>query len=365
MMLNTVAQAAQAFTDIDCNHWAYNYVKVMSDEGVVVGYPDGTFRPDNNITRAEFATMAIKALHQDKAVIRCPYSFDDVTSEHWAFGMIQKAAYFGLVKGTSDGKFLPEETVSRAQVISIVINALSLPELTPEDARVLLSKSYSDYQTIPEWIVVQTAQAESLGILIKSPKNPKSVDPNAPASRAEVAAFLQNMIEQVKLHPNCKLAPKKGEGIVLDPTSKCGNIITIPAGTIVTIKMNEFLSTQKTKTGQLFLSKTPDNYVSVDKYLLIEKGDKILGQVLEAKKARWFLSNGKLCLETKTIKTLNGQTAEFQALANIEPRFKTRWERFYRAIIKHAKVEIFDGQNICVTLLKPLKVDVTTGTIVE
>ena len=173
------------------------------------------------------------------------------------------------------------------------------------------------------------------------------------------------MIAQVKLHPNCKLAPKTGEGIILDPTYRNENIVTIPAGTILTIKMNEFLSTQKTKNCQLFLSKTPNNYVTKEKLLLLEKDDKILGQVLEVKKALWFIRNGKLVLETKNIKTLNGQTAEFEALATLEPRFKTRWEKFYRAIIKHAKIEIYDGQNICVTLLKPIKVDVTTGTIVE
>jgi len=365
MLFNCAAQAAQTFTDITPDHWAYYYVKTLSDEGVVAGYPDGTFRPDNNITRAEFAAMTIKALHQDKAVIKSPYSFSDVPAEHWAYGAIQKAAYFDLVKGNSDGTFSPEATVSRAQVISIVVNALNVPDLTPEDARKLLATSYSDYKSVPDWIVVQAGKAESLGILVKSPNDPKSLDANAPASRAEVAAFLQNMIVQVKLHPNCKLAPKTGEGIVLDPTSKNGNIITIPAGTVLTIKMNEFLSTQKTPTGHLFISKTPDNYVSKDKYLLLEKGDKVLGQVLEVKKAKWFIRNGKLVLETKNIKTLNGQAADFEALGTLEPRFKTRWEKFYRAIIKHAKVEVFDGQNVCVTLLKPIRVDVTTGTIVE
>lgn len=365
MFITTTVQAAQAFTDISPNHWAYWYVKTLSEEGVVVGYPDGTFRPDNNITRAEFATMAIKALHQDKAVVKSPYSFYDVPKDHWACDMIQKAAYFDLVKGTAEGNFLPEETVSRAQVISIVVNALSLPDITPDEARKILQESYSDYDSVPDWIIVQAGKAESLGILVKSSKNQKCVDANAPATRAEVAAFLQNMVAQVKLHPNCKLAPKTGEGIVLDPTCQNGNIVTIPAGTILTIKMNEFLSTQKAKPCQLFLSKTPDNYITKDKLLLLEKGDKILGQILEVKKAQWFIRNGKLVLETKNIKTLNCQTAEFEAIATLEPQFKTFWEKFYRAIIKHAKIEIYDGQNICVTLLKPIKVDVTTGTIVE
>ncbi|MDD3420502.1 MAG: S-layer homology domain-containing protein [Candidatus Gastranaerophilales bacterium] len=364
MFLGNVAQA-QEYTDVAPNHWAYNYVNVLSKQGVVVGYPDGTFRPDNNITRAEFATMTIKALHQDKAAVNAETSFSDVKRDHWAYDMIQKASYFDLVKGNGDGSFGPEYCVSRAQVISIVMNALCLPELTPEQARAILAKSYTDYNDVPDWIVVQTAKAEKLGILVKSPTNPKSVDANAAASRAEVSAFLQNMMEMVKLYPNNKLAPKYGEGIVLSPTYNDGNIVTIPAGTVISLKLSECVSSQKTQTGQLFLSKTPNNYISKEKYLLLCQDDKVLGQVMDVDKALWFIRNGKLVLRTKNIKTHNNQTAAFHALGTVKPEFKTKWEKFYRAIIKHAKVEIQDGGCFNVTLLKPVKVDVTTGTIVE
>lgn len=366
-LLNNAAWA-KSFTDIDSNHWAYNYVKALSDDDIVVGYPDDSFKPDSQITKAEFAAMAIKALHQENAKIGALEDFADVPKDHWAYDAIEKASYFDLVKGSSDGKFFPDETVSRAQVLSIVINALTLPDMTPADAKKILAKSYCDYQNIPDWILIQAGKAESLGIVTKYPGDKTIFAADKPASRAEVAAFLYNMIEQVKLNPNRKLAtvmPKYGEGIILNPTYRDGNIITIPAGTVLAIKLNEFLSTQSTKVCQLFLSKTPDNYVSKDKILLLCKGDKILGQVLEVKKARWFLSNGKLVLETKNIKTHNAQTAEFQALATLEPKFKTRWEKFYRAIIKHAKIEVYDGQCVYVTLLKPLKIDVTNGIIIE
>lgn len=367
LFLNNIAKA-QEYADIAPNHWAYNYVKLLSDESIVVGYPDKTFRPDNNITRAEFATMAIKALKQQDAQLKYAPEFSDVQKDHWAYEMIRKAAYFDLVKGTSDRKFLPEETVSRAQVLSIVINALTTEEMTPEQARDILAKSYSDYQTIPDWIVVQAGKAESLGIVVKSPYEPSLMNADKPASRAEVAAFLSNMIDQVKMTPNKKLAevmPITANGIIIENTTKCGKIVTIPAGTILYIKMNEGLSSQETKTGQLFLSKTPDNYITKEKFLLLNKDDKILGQVIEAKRAKLFFKNGKLVLETKTIKTQNNQTAEFEALATIEPQFKGFWQILWRKIIKNAKIEVQDCQNICVTLLKPVKIDITNGWIIQ
>ena len=365
--LNNIAHA-QDYIDITQNHWAYNYVKLLSEEGIVVGYPDKTFRPDNNITRAEFAAMVIKALKQQNTKLKYSPEFSDVPKEHWAYNAVSKAAYFDLVKGTSDGKFLPEETVSRAQVLSIVINSLTTEDITPEKARYILSKSYSDYQSIPNWIVVQAGKAESLGIIVKSPNNPKEFAADKPASRAEVAVFLYNMVEQVKMTPNPKLAevmPRTGNGIIIENTTKYGNIVTIPAGTVLYIKMNECLSSQETKTGQLFLSNTPDNYITKEKYILLNIDDKILGQVIEAKKAKLFFRNGKLILQTRTIKTQNNQTAYFEAIGTIEPKFKGFWQKLYRKIIKNAKIEVKDGQNVCVTLLNPIKIDITNGWIIQ
>lgn len=359
---------AQEYMDISPNHWAYNYVKMLSNTGVVVGYPDGTFRPDSQITRAEFATMTIKALKQQDAKIKWSPKFSDVTDEYWAYENIKKAAYFDLIKGSSNGNFYPEETVSRAQVLAVVINSLTTEDMTIDQARNLLSTSYSDYKNIPDWVVIQSGKAESLGIVIKSPSNPCCLDPNKPATRAEVAGFLANMTEQVKMSPNKKLAkflPRTGNGIIIENTTRYGKCVTIPAGTILYIKMNECLSSQTTRTGQLFLSKTPDNYVSKEKYLLINKDDKILGQVIQAKKAKLFIRNGKLVIETRTIKTKANQTADFEALATLEPHFKGFWQILWRKIIKNAKIEVQSGQNLCVTLLHPLKIDVTNGWIIQ
>ena len=108
-----------------------------------------------------------------------------------------------------------------------------------------------------------------------------------------------------------------------------------------------------------------DNYITKEKFLLLNKDDKILGQVIEARKAKLFFRNGKLVLETRTIKTQNNQTADFEALATIEPQFKGFWQKLWRKIIKNAKIEVQDAQNICVTLLKPVKIDITNGWIVQ
>ncbi|MBO8430132.1 S-layer homology domain-containing protein, partial [Spirochaetes bacterium] len=67
VLVFSVALPAMAFQfpDVPTNHWAAEQMDILSDKGVIVGYPDGTFRPDENVTRAEFASMAIKALGQE------------------------------------------------------------------------------------------------------------------------------------------------------------------------------------------------------------------------------------------------------------------------------------------------------------
>ncbi|MFR1672534.1 MAG: S-layer homology domain-containing protein, partial [Candidatus Gastranaerophilaceae bacterium] len=56
---------AFAYPDVNANHWAAKQIQILTEKGVIVGYPDGTFKPDENVTRAEFASMAIKALGQE------------------------------------------------------------------------------------------------------------------------------------------------------------------------------------------------------------------------------------------------------------------------------------------------------------
>ena len=67
LMLNNPAQAF--YTDMNESHWAYQSIKFLTEIGVVVGYPDGTYKPDIPVTRAEFASMAIKALGQEDATV--------------------------------------------------------------------------------------------------------------------------------------------------------------------------------------------------------------------------------------------------------------------------------------------------------
>jgi hypothetical protein len=99
----------------------------LSAIGVMEGYPDGTFRPEGEITRAEFATIAIRALGLgDAANAAVNTMFTDVSATHWAAGYINLAVDRGIIKGYPDGTYRPEGNITNAEAITILVRLVGL-----------------------------------------------------------------------------------------------------------------------------------------------------------------------------------------------------------------------------------------------
>ena len=129
------AVPAIAFPDVNTDHWAAKQIELLNEQGVVVGYPDGTFKPDENVTRAEFASMAIKALGQEHTTIAQPVKFTDIDKDFWAYDAIQKALYFELISSPKNGEeFRPYDSVTRAESISVAVNALTTVQISRQKA---------------------------------------------------------------------------------------------------------------------------------------------------------------------------------------------------------------------------------------
>ena len=108
------------FTDVSLTQWFNNAVSTMANGGVVNGYPDASFKPNANITRAEFATIAVRFFKDAKAG---EVSFTDIYG-HWAEENIRKAAAQGLINGYPDGTFRPDAPITRAEAMAIVNRVL-------------------------------------------------------------------------------------------------------------------------------------------------------------------------------------------------------------------------------------------------
>ena len=362
--------AANAFPDVADNYWAAPQIKELSEQGVIVGYPDGTFKPDDNVTRAEFASMAIKALGQQNTKVVQPVNFSDINTEYWAYDAIQKAIYFDLVSVPKEGDlFRPDESVSRAESLSVAVNALTTEQISEQKAKEVLEKVYIDTHTIPEWFLIPAGKAEILGMMVIMPSADKAkVEAERPATRAEVAAILFKMMEQAKLNPNAKLAEamrkKTGDGFVIENATVQGSIGTIPAGSIVPVELTKYISSQTSEPGDLFVGIAAQNYVTKEKFILVNKGATLKGQLVDVRPGRWFVRNGVLILDNSLITTNNDQTTSFSAVADIK-KDRNWFMKFVRFCFKGEKLEVPAQGTVNLKLLKPVTVDLTNGWILE
>ena len=118
------------FTDVSSTAWYYNYVAYVYEKGIVTGYTEGDFRPNNNITRAEFA--AIMQRYLGYAPAETDY-FADVASTHWAYGSVGACKANGLIDGYETGDFRPSNQITRAEAMKILNRATGR---TPNPAKI-------------------------------------------------------------------------------------------------------------------------------------------------------------------------------------------------------------------------------------
>ena len=158
LVLPAGAFAADTKTASDLSgHWAQATVQRWMDQGLIGGYADGTFRPDQAITRAEFVKLLNKAIG---AKTTGTVAFSDVSENDWFYGELQLAMGAGYVGGFEDGTFRPNDTVTRAQAAAFIVKAKQLP------ANVQAAERFVDQGAIADWAkgaVGAAAQAGYIG----------------------------------------------------------------------------------------------------------------------------------------------------------------------------------------------------------
>ena len=112
------------FSDVPNGCWYGPAVSTLAQQGVIGGFPDGTFRADLNITRAQFAAMLGRMLDVQADGTA---TFPDVRG-HWAEGWIATLAERGIMQGKADGTFAPDELITRAQACAFIARALGFPD---------------------------------------------------------------------------------------------------------------------------------------------------------------------------------------------------------------------------------------------
>ncbi len=180
------------FSDVPVGFWASAAIAALSTRGIVDGFPDGTFRPNKPITRAEFAEMVRRAF--DRPASREALKFNDLTPNYWATGAIDKATQTRFMSGFPNGSFQPNRQIPRLQVLLALATGLKLQPTTPPSQ--ILSR-YQDAEQIPTYAASKIAAATEAGLIIND-GNAKALKPKQIATRAEAAALIYEALGKGK-----------------------------------------------------------------------------------------------------------------------------------------------------------------------
>ena len=189
----------QTFADVTSNQWYYQDIQDLNARGIISGYEDQSFKPNNNISRAEFLSMVLqsfKDLNLENLPGDTSIKFSDVTPNDWFANDVDQGIYYGIIKGYNDGNFHPNSPISRAEALSLLNkmivlkldNELTLPTKTTP-------ASFSDV-TPNDWFYQDVQSIYSYSI-IDGDNNGNSFNPNRYLNRAEAAKIINKTLKEI------------------------------------------------------------------------------------------------------------------------------------------------------------------------
>lgn len=187
----------QTFTDM-ANHWAKTDVNDMGSRLIVNGVGSGKFAPDRPITRAEFASIIVKGLGLMRTGTG-KASFSDVKGTDWYFDAVSIAKENNLISGYKDGSFLPEQTITREEAMAIMTKAMQITKLDTALSAADIDQqlaAFSDRGSISKWAESGAAACIKSGIVVGSDGN---IEPGKAVTRAQVAVMVRKVLQKAKL----------------------------------------------------------------------------------------------------------------------------------------------------------------------
>lgn len=277
LVVQAPAYAQTQFSDVSSSYWAAGFIQELNQRNVIRGFPDGTFRPNDPVTRAQFAAMVRQAF--SRTPMRQGTSFVDVPSNYWAMAAIQDAYTTGFLSGYPGNVFRPEENIPRAQVLVSLANGLGY---TTSNSPSNILQIYNDASSIPNWAANSIAAATEKKIVVNYP-NVETLNPNRPATRAEVAAFIYQAL--VSSGQTAAIPSPYIVGQAASPA-----VTQLPAGTMLTVgHQAEKILVSLEEPEPVPLTLTVSREVIVDGKVLIPAASQVAGEIrVEGEGARFY-----------------------------------------------------------------------------
>ena len=244
----------QQYPDVFDSHWASNDINRLTEQCVLDGYPDGMFKPNKKVSRAEMATMVVKGYNLDTDCTDSSLTFKDVPNNHWAHDYISKGVSENMIAGRSNDKFAPNDNITRTEALTIMSKGINCP-MDENKADEILSK-YKDGSKVPCWAKEHVAKAIENGAL-KNQRNQDYIRPNDKTTRAEASSMLQGVRVAGGYDKSTKTACQDlGGKTFIERETK----VSIPT---LQLTMNDIINAKHANVGEQF-SATTTNEITIN-----------------------------------------------------------------------------------------------------
>ncbi|MTJ14906.1 S-layer homology domain-containing protein [Anabaena sp. UHCC 0187] len=306
LIIANPAFAQTSFTDVQSNYWASQFIQELSKRNIIAGFPDGSFRPEEAVTRAQFAAMLNKAF--SKSAQRQSIRFNDVATNYWAYNAIQQSYVTGFLSGYPGNRFEPNQAIPRQQVLVSLANGLNY---SPSANISTTLQYFNDAANIADYARSPIAAAVEKRLVVNYP-NVKFLNPTTNATRAQVAAF----IYQALVSSNQATAINSSYIVGLQTTPTQSTSATIPQGTIVPVKYEkaEKILVTKDEIAPLTLI-TSQSIITQNGTVIIPAGTQVVGQLKPAQGGSQFIAQ-------KFVLT-SGQEYQISATSNVITKTET------------------------------------------
>lgn len=296
--------------------WAESCITSLANRGIINGYPDGSFRPNAPVNRAEFATMVATAFPNVATVNSSAGQFSDISSGYWASSAIRTVSQKGFLSGYPDGSFRPTQQIPRAQALIALSSGL---DYQPAQSVNQTLGTYSDASFIPSYARNGVAAATEKQMVVNYP-NVQNLRPTQVATRAEVAAFL---CQALKTPQDNSLISSQ-----YVPGSDISTAYRIPAGTLIPVAYEEgdriIVSATETVPVSLELFR---NIRSANGEILIPQGSVINGQLEPRNEGSQFVAQSVV---------IDGEEYDFNATSEVITRTTTARDPNLISLLRNA-----------------------------
>ena len=209
------------FTDVPSNFWAYESITKMTKEGIMSGYRNGTFKPNDPLSREEAASLFSNMIG-DTPSIMLASSFSDITSDRWSSLAIESVARANIISGYGDNTYRPEQYMSRQEFAVVADKFLHYQGYRTEDPTALDTIHFSDQKFIAPWAQSSVRELALWGFINYSTKglfNPEKYITRGEAAEityrllfSKEATAIQHTIQQQQMEEMARALIKKTFG---------------------------------------------------------------------------------------------------------------------------------------------------------